>query len=103
MSALDGLVHLTHPDLEGSGFLSPVDAAALWTARGWVVSDAIPEHLDPDAPNRGDVALASAPPADADALVDASAAEPAPVEPAPDTTEAAVAEVTTTNERKNRA
>lgn len=97
MSALDGLVHLTHPDLPGAEQLSPKDAVALWTSRGWVVSDAIPEHLDADAPNRGDIATAPA---------DAPAVEPAPAEAtaaAPDTTEAAVAEVTTTNERKNRA
>jgi hypothetical protein len=95
VSALDGKVHLTHPDLPGAEQLSPKDAVALWTSRGWVVSDAIPEHLDPDAPNRGDIAPADVP-----------AVEPAPAEApaeAPDTTEAAVAEVTTTNERKNRA
>jgi hypothetical protein len=98
------MVHLTHPDLPGAEHLSPKDAVSLWTARGWVASDAVPEHLDPDAPNRGDVALAadpqSAAPAAAPSTAEASAEAADTTDP--HSTEAAVAEVNTTKE-KNRA
>lgn len=87
------MVHLTHPDTGGET-LCAADAAVLLEARGWVVSDAIPAHLDPDAPNTGDlpeqVADTAAADAEAPAATDPDDVDDADQDPP---TEAAVAEV----------
>jgi len=49
-----GFVHATHP-ATGGETMFPDDPSVLAAqkARGWVVSDEVPEELNPDAPNRG--------------------------------------------------
>jgi len=107
-------VHVTHPDTGGEG-LVPDDADVLeaYTARGWVQSDAVPAHLDPNAPNTGAVAAEQVfaptvdlgelpvdpPPLEAPAPGDAPLEAPAaPSGKAPKSTPAAAASVDTTGE-----
>ena len=48
-AATDGRVHVTHPDLGAEALISAEpDVVALYVAKGWVVSDDVPAHLDPD-------------------------------------------------------
>jgi hypothetical protein len=56
-AATDGWVYMTHADVGGTGRF-PDDPAAieLLKARGWVLEDEVPEHLDADAPNRDEPA-----------------------------------------------
>ena len=53
--AVNGFVHVTHPELGGDGVLVPDDESvvALYAARGWVLSPEVPAAFDPDAPNTG--------------------------------------------------
>ena len=72
-AATDGRVHVTHPETGGEALISAEpDVVALYEAKGWVVSDEVPAHLDPDAP---DASPAEAPAEPAD--------EPAEDSPAP--------------------
>jgi hypothetical protein len=52
-------VHMTHPGIDGET-LVPDDASVVeaFEAKGWIRSEGIPEHLDPDAPNTGRMAQA---------------------------------------------
>lgn len=50
-AATDGWVHVTHPDTGGEALISAEpDVVALYEAKGWLVSDEVPAHLDPDHP-----------------------------------------------------
>ena len=73
-AATDGRVHVSHPETGGEALVSAEpDVVALYEAKGWVVSDEVPAHLDPDAP---DASPAEAPEPE-------PAAEPAADSPAP--------------------
>ena len=65
-------VHVTHETLGEALIPDAEDVVAMYEGRGWVRSEAIPAHLDPDAPN-----------------VTTPVVEPAAVEPEPDPLEAA--------------
>lgn len=82
-------VHMTHPDTGGET-LVPDDESVLETfeAKGWVRSETVPEHLDPDAPNTGRMAQA---PILTPSVAEAEPAPP-PVPPDPETASPAVPE-----------
>lgn len=48
-AAVEGRVHVTHPDAGGEALIADDEAVVEhYRALGWVVSDEVPAHLDPD-------------------------------------------------------
>lgn len=83
--ALQGWVHLTHPETGGEQLVADsVDVLAHLEARGWVRSPEVPVAFDPDAPNVTDepapaVVEPDAAPAAEDITPPTEAADAAPV------------------------
>jgi hypothetical protein len=74
-AATQGWVHLTHPDIAGEQLVPDSDdVVEALQARGWVRSDAVPAHLDPDDQGEPSAEPAPEPEAEQPATEDSPAA-----------------------------